>query len=63
MIPQANITAWRSAVPWADDSQVEQDLVLTRALIELFSEASLEDKISLRGGTAFQKLFIKSPCR
>ena len=63
MIPQANITAWRSAAPWADDAQVEQDLVLTRALIELFCEPALADLIALRGGTALQKLFIKSPCR
>ena len=28
MIPQANITAWRANAPWADDAQVEQDLVL-----------------------------------
>lgn len=63
MIPQANITAWRSVAPWADDAQIEQDLVLTRALIEIFSEAAIEDKISLRGGTALQKLFIKPPCR
>ena len=45
MIPQANITAWRSVAPWADDAQVEQDLVLSRAVVELFSDADLKDKI------------------
>jgi predicted nucleotidyltransferase component of viral defense system len=63
MIPQANITAWRAHAPWADDAQVEQDLVLTRALIELFSEPEIADKLALRGGTALQKLFIRPPCR
>lgn len=63
MIPQANITAWRAKAPWADDAQVEQDLVLTRALIELFSEPQIADQIALRGGTALQKLFIEPPCR
>ncbi len=63
MIPQANITSWRAHAPWADDAQVEQDLVLTRAVIELFSEPKLKDKIALRGGTALQKLFIRPPCR
>ena len=29
MIPQANITAWRKFVPWSDDAQVEQDLILS----------------------------------
>ena len=59
MIPQANITAWRSIVPWADDAQVEQDLVLSRAVVEIFSHATLKDLIALRGGTALNKLFIR----
>ena len=37
MIPDAYITEWRAAAPWLDDAQVEQDLVLSRAVIELFS--------------------------
>ena len=49
--------------PWADDAQVEQDLVLTRALIQLFSEPKLAGKIGLRGGTALHKLFIRPACR
>lgn len=35
MIPRAFITHWRSSVPWALDEQVEQDLVISRALVEL----------------------------
>jgi predicted nucleotidyltransferase component of viral defense system len=63
VIPQANITAWRANAPWSDDAQVEQDLVLTRALIQLFSEPRLTGKIGLRGGTALHKLFIQPACR
>ncbi|MFM7148438.1 MAG: nucleotidyl transferase AbiEii/AbiGii toxin family protein [Gemmataceae bacterium] len=63
MIPQANITAWRAAAPWPDDAQVEQDLALTRAVIQLFAEPKLQGKLALRGGTALHKLFIKPPCR
>ena len=37
MIPRASITAWRGAAPWPDNTQIEQDLVLSRALIELFN--------------------------
>lgn len=37
--------------------------MLTRAVIELFSEPGLAGKIALRGGTALQKLFIRPPCR
>jgi len=37
VIPRACITAWRSEAPWASDAQVEQDLVLSKALVELSS--------------------------
>jgi predicted nucleotidyltransferase component of viral defense system len=63
VIPQANITAWRNNAPWADDAQVEQDLVLTRALVELFSEPKLAGRIALREGTAIHKLFLRPACR
>lgn len=32
MIPRDYITEWRSRAPWTDDAQVEQDLVICRAL-------------------------------
>lgn len=63
MIPQANITAWRARAPWADDAQVEQDLVLSRAAIELFADDNLASKIALRGGTSLHKLFLQPPYR
>jgi predicted nucleotidyltransferase component of viral defense system len=63
MIPQANITAWRKSAPWPDDAQVEQDLVLSRAMVELFSASDLADAIALRGGTSLNKLFIDPPAR
>jgi hypothetical protein len=36
MIPRAHITAWRSRTPWSNDAQIEQDLVICRALVEIF---------------------------
>lgn len=63
MIPQANITAWRANAPWPDDAQVEQDLVLTRAVIQLFSDPALAGKIAMRGGTALHKLFMSPALR
>ena len=41
MIPRANITAWRSKAPWSTDAQVEQDLVICRAVVDLFSDEFL----------------------
>ena len=63
MIPQASITAWRTMAPWSDDAQVEQDLVLSRAVAELFAEPKLAGKIVLRGGTSLNKLFIQPASR
>ncbi len=63
MIPQAYITNWRASAPWQDDAQVEQDLVLSRALVEIFASGPLLGKLSLRGGTALSKLFLPSPVR
>ena len=58
MIPQANITGWQQVVPWSDDAQVEQDLVLSRATCELFLSSALVGKIAMRGGTALHKLVL-----
>lgn len=63
MIPQAHITAWRATAPWGDDAQVEQDLVLSRAVIELFADPGLAESLALRGGTALNKLFIQPASR
>jgi predicted nucleotidyltransferase component of viral defense system len=63
MIPQADIVAWRTGAPWPSDAQVEQDLVLSRALIEIFSEEAVRKNLAFRGGTALNKLVLKSPAR
>jgi predicted nucleotidyltransferase component of viral defense system len=63
MIPQADITAWRAQVPWISDAQVEQDLLICRALVEIFSVTHLAEKLAIRGGTAIHKLFINPAAR
>lgn len=63
MIPRAHITAWRTSAPWPENEQVEQDLLLSRALVELFSDSSVADGLAFRGGTALNKLFVGPPCR
>ena len=37
MIPRRYITEGKANAPWPTDAQVEQDLVIERALIALFS--------------------------
>ena len=56
MIPAQNIVAWGNVVPWADQRQVEQDLIISRALVEIFSDQMLRGALRIRGGTALNKL-------
>lgn len=63
MIPAADILEWRSEHPWQGLDQVEQDLVLSRCLIELFHQSTVAENLVFRGGTALNKLFLRSPCR
>lgn len=63
MIPPASITAWRSRAPWSRDEQVEQDLVLSRAVVELYSDPLIAQGFAFRGGTALYKLHLDSPQR
>jgi hypothetical protein len=63
MIPIAQITQWRSIAPWPDDMQVEQDLILSRILIEIFSDPFLNRELAFRGGTALHKLFFSPAAR
>lgn len=56
MIPRANITAWRTVAPWPDDAQVEQDLALSRAIVELYSNPFVAERLAFRGATALYKL-------
>jgi predicted nucleotidyltransferase component of viral defense system len=63
MIPQAYITAWSQQVPWQSAEQVEQDLVICRALVEIFSDAWLAASLAFRGGTALHKLYLQPQLR
>jgi predicted nucleotidyltransferase component of viral defense system len=63
LIPQAYIQAWRAHAPWPNPAQVEQDLIICRALCDLFQAPALAGKIAFRGGTAIHKLLFKQPLR
>ncbi len=63
MIPQAFLQAWSATAPWPDFRQVEQDLIISRALCDLFNASALRGKIAFRGGTAINKLLFQRPLR
>jgi len=63
VIPRDYITEWRSHAPWADNAQIEQDLVICRALANIFSNPILSDALAFRGGTALYKLYLTPAAR
>ena len=63
MIPSQNIVAWGNVVPWADQRQVEQDLIICRAIVAIFSDDVLSRELRFRGGTALNKLHFVPPLR
>jgi predicted nucleotidyltransferase component of viral defense system len=58
MIPANEIRAWSNVVPWITDEQIEQDLVICRSLVEIFSNKFLAENLVFRGGTALHKLYL-----
>lgn len=63
MVDATSIREWQRRAPWKNDTQVEQDLVLSRALVAIFNHEVLASKLAFRNGTALQKLFYQNPTR
>lgn len=63
LIPQAFITEWQSRAPWPRPVQVEQDLILSRLMIEIATRAPLAEEFVMRGGTCLHKLHLPEPHR
>lgn len=58
MIPKPSIAKWKDHAPWSSFEQIEQDLIISRALIEIFSDGFLNEHLAFRGGTALHKLYL-----
>lgn len=63
MIPSQYIIEWSGIAPWKANEQVEQDLIISRSLVELFADNYIADRLAFRGGTALHKLFLNPPSR
>ena len=63
MIPRDFITEWRGEAPWTSDVQVEQDLIISRAVVEIFKVDGLARNLAWRGGTALFKLYLRPAAR
>lgn len=58
MISAEYIKAWWPEHPWSSPAMVEQDLVVCRALVSIFSDPFLAEALAFRGGTALHKLYL-----
>lgn len=63
MIPEKLILRWRQNTGWQLLNQVEQDLIISRALVDLYNDPHISEALVFRGGTALNKLFLKPPSR
>jgi predicted nucleotidyltransferase component of viral defense system len=63
MIPRASIVAWSASAPWSTEDQVEQDLILSRLLVEIATDPLLAEALAFRGGTCLHKLHLEEPQR
>ena len=58
MIPANFVTAWAVTHPWPLPQQVEQDLLLSRAICAIADDDYLGSELVFRGGTALHKLHL-----
>lgn len=63
MIPRPFIAKWQQHAPWKEFAQVEQDLIISRTLVEIFSDGFLRENLAFRGGTALHKLYLNPAAR
>lgn len=62
-LTRQDILAHQAVVPWAAQYQVEQDLLLCRAMVALFDDKFLNSQIAMRGGTLLHKVHLAPPAR
>src|SRR5262245_55546993 len=63
MIPAAYLTEWRAKVPWPLPQQIEQDLILSRFIVEIANHPLLGRELVFRGGTCLHKLHLRTAQR
>ena len=62
-LTRRDIIAHQSEVPWPNQRQVEQDLLLCRAIVALFNDDFLKRQIAMRGGTLLHKVHLAPASR
>jgi len=63
MIPEMFIEQWRKNAPWQTLAMVEQDLIISRILVDLYNRNEIRETLVFRGGTALNKIYVNPPAR
>jgi predicted nucleotidyltransferase component of viral defense system len=63
LIPRAWITEWSAQAPWPTEADIEQDLILSRLIVEIAKDDLLGGELVMRGGTCLHKLHLREPLR
>lgn len=62
-LTRRDVLAHQTVVPWPSLSQVEQDLLLCRAMQALFDDKFLSSQVAMRGGTLLHKVHLAPASR
>lgn len=63
MMQQSHLTAWQAYAPWPKQSQIEQDLRLSRGVAAIFTDTVLSEHLAMRGGTVLHKAHLAPAAR
>lgn len=63
MIHREYVKAWSVEYPWRYSEMVEQDLIICRAIVSIFSDPFLARELAWKGGTALHKLYLMPQVR
>jgi predicted nucleotidyltransferase component of viral defense system len=62
-LTQRDVLAHQADVPWPSLRQVEQDLLLCRAVAAIFDDGFLRGQVAMRGGTLLHKVHLSPAAR
>ena len=63
MIAKKLIDNEKGTLPWKKSFMVEQDMIISRALVSLYNNPTVSQNLIFRGGTALNKLYLKPASR
>lgn len=59
MIDNLSLVHWQEFAPWTNDTYIEQDLIISRALVEIYNHPLLKLSLHLEVVLLYKNVFIK----